>query len=78
MKTKNNYLKAKRTGLELAEEDIAKGRVTQWNSVDEMFDTILGNAYAKKTGIEEATDDIRQGRLTEYESAEDMFEKLGV
>ena len=26
----------------LAEEDKAKGRVTQWNSVDEMFDTILG------------------------------------
>jgi hypothetical protein len=35
-------LKPKKTGLELAEEDAAKGRVTQWNSVDEMFDTVLG------------------------------------
>ena len=24
------------------EEDKEKGRVTHWNSVDEMFDTILG------------------------------------
>ena len=30
------------TGLELAEEDKAKGRVTRWNSVDEMFDAVLG------------------------------------
>ena len=37
-----SILKPKKTGLELAEEDKAKGRVTQWNSVDEMFDTILG------------------------------------
>lgn len=29
-------------GLELAEEDKAKSRVTQWNSIDEMFDTVLG------------------------------------
>ncbi len=28
--------------LVLAEEDKEKGRVTNWNSVDEMFDTILG------------------------------------
>ena len=35
-------LKPKKTGLELAEEDKAKGRVTQWNSVDDMFDTVLG------------------------------------
>lgn len=35
-------LKPKKTGLELAEEDKARGRVTQWNSVGEMFDTILG------------------------------------
>ena len=34
-------LKPKKTELELAEEDVAKGRVTLWNSVDEMFDTIL-------------------------------------
>lgn len=37
-----SILKPKKTGLELAEEDKAKGRVTHWNSVDEMFDTILG------------------------------------
>ena len=37
-----SILKPKKTGLELAEEDKAKGRVTQWNSVDEMFDTVLG------------------------------------
>ena len=35
-------LKPKKTGLELAEEDKAKGRVTRWNSVDEMFDAVLG------------------------------------
>ena len=37
-----SVLKPKKTGLELAEEDVEKGRVTQWNSVDEMFDTLLG------------------------------------
>lgn len=37
-----SVLKPKKTGLELAEEDVAKGRVTHWDSVDEMFDTILG------------------------------------
>ena len=37
-----SILKPKKTGLELAEEDEAKGRVTRWNSVDEMFDTVLG------------------------------------
>lgn len=36
-----SVIKPKRTELELAEEDAEKGRVTQWNSVDEMFDTIL-------------------------------------
>ena len=36
-----SILKHKKTGLELAEEDKAKGRVTQWNSVDEMFDTMM-------------------------------------
>lgn len=36
-----SVLKPKKTELELAEEDVAKGRVTHWNSVDEMFDTIL-------------------------------------
>lgn len=37
-----SILKPKKTGLELAEEDKAKGRVTRWNSLDEMFDTVLG------------------------------------
>ena len=37
-----SVLKPKKTGLELAEEDVENGRVTQWNSVEEMFDTILG------------------------------------
>lgn len=37
-----SVLKPKKTGLELAKEDVAKGRVTHWDSVDEMFDTILG------------------------------------
>lgn len=37
-----SVLKPKKTELKLAEEDVVKGRVTQWNSVDEMFDTILG------------------------------------
>ena len=36
-----SILKPQKTGLELAEEDKAKGRVTQWNSVDEMFDTMM-------------------------------------
>ena len=37
-----SVMKPKKTDLELAEEDTEKGRVTHWNSVDEMFDTILG------------------------------------
>ena len=37
-----SVLKPKKTGLELAKEDKAKGRVTHWNSVDEMFNSILG------------------------------------
>ena len=37
-----SVLKPKKTELELAEEDVVKGRITQWNSGDEMFDTILG------------------------------------
>ena len=37
-----SILKPKKTGLELAEEHKAKGRVTRWNSVDEMFDAVLG------------------------------------
>lgn len=37
-----SVLKPKKTELDLAHEDVAKGRVTKWNSVDEMFDTVLG------------------------------------
>lgn len=37
-----SVLKPKKTGLELAEEDKEKGRVTHRNSVDEMFNSILG------------------------------------
>ena len=36
-----SVLKPKKTELELAEEDVVKGRITQWNSFDEMFDSIL-------------------------------------
>ncbi|MCM1109245.1 MAG: hypothetical protein NC388_09410 [Clostridium sp.] len=34
--------KPKKTELELAREDARSGRVTRWNSVDEMFKEILG------------------------------------
>ena len=37
-----SVLKPKKSDLELAHEDVAAGRVTHRNSVDEMFDTILG------------------------------------
>ena len=37
-----SVLRPKKTEIELAREDVAKGRVTKWNSVDEMFDTVLG------------------------------------
>lgn len=40
-----SVFKPKKTELKMAEEDVAKGRVTHWNSVDEMFDTLLGNYY---------------------------------
>ena len=36
-----SVLKPKKTELEMAREDAAEGRVTQWSSVDEMFDTVL-------------------------------------
>lgn len=37
-----SVLKPQKTGIDLAYEDVAKGNVTKWNSVDEMFDTVLG------------------------------------
>lgn len=36
-----SVLKPRKTEIELAREDVAKGRVTQWKSVDEMFDSVL-------------------------------------
>ena len=34
-----SVVKPEKTELDLAREDKAKGRVTKWNSVDEMFET---------------------------------------
>jgi len=31
----------RKTGIELAKEDVKAGRVTKWNSIDEMFDEKL-------------------------------------
>ena len=31
----------KKSDLDLAHEDVKAGRVTKWNSVDELFDTVL-------------------------------------
>ena len=31
----------KKPDLDLAREDVKAGRVTKWNSVDELFDTVL-------------------------------------
>ena len=31
----------KKSDLDLAHEDVKAGRVTNWNSVDELFDTVL-------------------------------------
>lgn len=36
-----NTTRRKKTGLELALEDVEAGRVTEWESIDAMFDTIL-------------------------------------
>jgi hypothetical protein len=30
-----------KSDLDLAHEDVKAGRVTKWNSVDELFDTVL-------------------------------------
>ncbi len=38
-----SVLKPKKSGIEEAREDMRKGRVTCWNSVDEMFDKVLGH-----------------------------------
>lgn len=40
VKVRNNT-RRKKTGLELALEDVEAGRVTEWESIDAMFDTIL-------------------------------------
>lgn len=36
-----SVLRSKKSDLELAREDAKAGRVTKWNSVDELFDTVL-------------------------------------
>lgn len=36
-----SVLTPKKTEMELAREDAKTGRVTKWNSVDEMFSTVL-------------------------------------
>ena len=36
----------KKTGLELALEDVKEGRVTEWNSVDEMFQITVENRHS--------------------------------
>lgn len=33
--------RVRKTGLELAREDVRQGRVTHWNSAEEMFDTLM-------------------------------------
>lgn len=38
---KTTSVKKRKIGIEKALDDVKAGRVTQWNSVDEMFDTIL-------------------------------------
>lgn len=40
--SKISVVKQKKTEVELAREDIKAGRVTKWNSVDDMFNGILG------------------------------------
>lgn len=37
-----SVMKPKKTGIELAHEDVKKGRVTNWDSVDDMFNSVLG------------------------------------
>lgn len=37
-----SVLNPKKNELDLAHEDVAKGRVTEWHSVDEMFEKVLG------------------------------------
>lgn len=37
-----SVVKPKKTEIEVAREDAKAGRVTKWNSVDEMFNEILG------------------------------------
>lgn len=36
-----SVVKPKKSDMELAHEDIKAGRVTKWNSVDELFNTVL-------------------------------------
>lgn len=36
-----SVLKQKKSNLDMAREEAAQGKVTEWNSVDEMFNTLL-------------------------------------
>lgn len=36
-----SVLKQKKSNLDMAREEAALGKVTEWNSVDEMFNTLL-------------------------------------
>lgn len=36
-----SVLKQKKSNLDMAREEAAQGKVTEWNSVDEMFKTLL-------------------------------------
>lgn len=40
--SKVTVMRPKKTEMDLAREDARAGRVTSWNSVDEMFNEILG------------------------------------
>ena len=40
--SKISVKRPKKTEMDLSREDARAGRVTSWNSVDEMFDEILG------------------------------------
>lgn len=44
--SKVTVMRPKKTEMDLAREDARAGRVTSWNSVDEMFNEILGGKHS--------------------------------
>ena len=40
-----SVMNPKKTGIELAHEDVKKCRVTNWDSVDDMFNSVLGTGF---------------------------------